>query len=140
MSRLHGYVPWEPGDTEEGLEAAYRELTGESYRSQEEEQADNVEAAKERRQQRIEVQLKEEQEAIQTAKANGFMDCREIRDALGWSKPKANGEYYSAMGVAYRWIKDAGEEVVYVLEEDGRRITSLAFRSGCWVIGLPPTS
>ena len=133
VSRLHGYVPWEPGDTEEGLEAAYSELTGESYRSQEEEQADNVQQAKEQRQLRIAAQLKEEQDAIRAAKANdGFMDCREIRDALGWSKPKANGSYYSMTGVAYRWIRDAGEEIVYVLQEDGRRITSLAFRSGCW--------
>ena len=47
---------------EEGLEAAYSELTGEAYRSQEEEQADNVREAKEQRGQlRIEAQLKEEQ-------------------------------------------------------------------------------
>ena len=65
------------------------------------------------------------------------MNCREIRDALGWDKPKADGSYYSAMGVAYRWIEDADEEVVYLLEEDGRRITSLTYRSGCWATAFP---
>ena len=41
------------------------------------------------------------------------------------------------MGVAYRWIEDADEEVVYVLPEDGRRITSLPYRSGCWSTVFP---
>ena len=41
------------------------------------------------------------------------------------------------MGVAYRWIEDADEEVAYVLEEDGRRITSLTYRSGCWAADFP---
>ena len=50
-------TPMEGGDTEESLRAEYLALTGEAYRSQEEEQADNVQAAKERRQQRIEAQL-----------------------------------------------------------------------------------
>ena len=87
----------------------------------------------EEREAEVAAQLKEEHDAIQAAKANGFMDCREIRDALGWDKPNpGTGEPYSAMGVAYRWIEDADEEVAYVLEEDGRRITSLTYRSGCW--------
>ena len=87
----------------------------------------------EEREAEVAAQLKEEHEAIQAAKANGFMDCREIRDALGWDKPNpGTGEPYSAMGVAYRWIEDADEEVAYVLDEDGRRITSLTYRSGCW--------
>ena len=49
------------------------------------------------------------------AEANGFMACRAIRDALGWDKPGPNGNYYSSMGVAYRWLRDAGEEVVYLI-------------------------
>ena len=48
------------------------ELTGEAYRSQEEEQADNLEAAKERRQQRIEAQLDGDHAIIAEAKANGL--------------------------------------------------------------------
>ena len=80
----------------------------------------------------VAAQKREEHEALQMAKAHGFMDCRDIRDALGYDQPNpGTGEPYSSMGVAYRWIKDAGEEVVYPLEEDGRRITGLAYRSGC---------
>ena len=138
VAKLHGYIPFDEGDTEESLQAEYLEITGEAYRSQEEEQADNVQAAKERRQQRIEMQLQAEYDAIQAAKANGFMDCREVRDALGWDKLNpGTGEPYSAMGVAYRWIEDADEEVVYPLAEDGRRITSLTYRSGCWATAFP---
>ena len=85
----------------------------------------------------VTAQKQEEYDAIQAAKANGFMDCRDIRDALGWDKPRPDGSYYSATGVAYRWIEDADEEVVYVLEEDGRRITSLTYRSGCWATDFP---
>ena len=92
----------------------------------------------EEREAEVTAQLQDEHDAIQAAKANGFMDCREIRDALGWDKPNpGTGEPYSAMGVAYRWIEDADEEVVYPLEEDGRRITSLTFRSGCWAADFP---
>ena len=80
----------------------------------------------------VTAQKQEEYDAIQAAKADGFMDCREVRDALGWDKPRPDGSYYSATGVAYRWIEDADEEVAYPLEEDGRRITGLAYRSGCW--------
>ena len=91
----------------------------------------------EEREAEVTAQKQEEYDAIQAAKANGFMDCREIRDALGWDKPRPDGSYYSATGVAYRWIEDADEEVVYPLEEDGRRITSLTFRSGCWAADFP---
>ena len=82
-------------------------------------------------------QKQAEYDAIQIAKVDGFMDCREIRDALGWDKPRPDGSYYSAMGVAYHWIDEADENVVYVLEEDGRRITSLTYRSGCWGSAFP---
>ena len=85
----------------------------------------------------VTAQKQAEYDAIQAAKANGFMDCRELRDALGWDKPRPDGSYYSATGVAYRWIEDADEEVVYPLEEDGRRITSLTYRSGCWATDFP---
>ena len=76
VAKLHGYTPLEEGDTEAGLKAAFRELTGESYRSQEEEQAANVAAAKEQRQRRLEEQWLADHSLIADAKANGFMDCR----------------------------------------------------------------
>ena len=50
VAKLHGYIPFDEGDTEESLKAAHLALTGEAYRSQEEEQVENVEAAKEERQ------------------------------------------------------------------------------------------
>ena len=131
VAKLLGYTPMEEGDTEEGLKAAFMELTGESYRSQEEEQAANVAAAKEQRQQRIEAQMDSDRQIIADAKANGFMDCRAIRDALGWDKPGPNGSYYSSMEIAYRWIEDAGEEVVYLIP-DGITDVTKSERTGCY--------
>ena len=131
VARLHGYTPWEAGDTETGLMARFFELTGKSYRSQEEEQAANLEAAKERRQLRIEAQSNADHQIIAIAKANGFMDCRAIRDALGWDKPNANGSYYSSMEVAFRWIEEADEEVVYLIP-DGITTVTKSERTGCY--------
>ena len=131
VARLRGYMPFEPRDTVEGLKAEYLAHTGEAYRSQEEEQADNLEAAKERRQLRSETQLDSDRQIIADAKANGFMACRAIRDGLGWDKPGPNGNYYSSMQVAYRWIEDAGEQVVYLIP-DGPTDVTKSERTGCW--------
>ena len=131
VAKLHGYIPFDEGDTEESLKAEYEALSGEAYRSQEEEQADNLQAAKEQRQQRIEAQLNGDRAIIAAAKANGFMDCRAVRDALGWDKPGANGNYYSSMGVAFRWIEKAGEEVVYLIR-DGITDVTKSERTGCY--------
>ena len=131
VARLHGYTPWQTGDTEEALKAEYEALTGEAYRSREEEQAANLEAAKERRQQRIETQLDSDRQIISDAKAKGFMDCLAIRNALGWDKPRPDGSYYSSLQVAYRWIEDAGYEVVYLIP-DGITDVTKSERTGCY--------
>ena len=131
VARLNGYVHWETGDTEEDLKAEHLELTGEAYRSQEEEQAANVEAAKEERQRRIEAQLDGDHLIIDYAKANGFMDCRAIRDALGWDKPNVNGVYHSSMQVAFHWIEEADEEVVYLIPDGITNVTK-SERTGCY--------
>ena len=68
---------------------------------------------------------------IEDAGANGFMACRAIRDALGWDKPEPNGSYYGSMGVAYRWIVDGGEEVVYLIPNGPTNVTK-SERTGCW--------
>ena len=60
-----------------------------------------------------------DRQTIADAKSNGFMDCRAVRDELGWDKPKANGSFYSSTQTAYRWIEDSGEEVVYILPDGG---------------------
>ena len=72
-----------------------------------------------------------DRQIIEEAEANGFMACRAIRDALGWDKPGPNGNYYSSMGVAYRWLRDAGEEVVYLIP-DGPTDVTKSERTGCW--------
>ena len=72
-----------------------------------------------------------DRQIIEEAEANGFMACRAIRDGLGYDKPGPNGSYYSAMGVAYRWLKDAGEEVVYLIP-DGPTDVTKSERTGCW--------
>ena len=73
-----------------------------------------------------------EQQIIDDAKANGFMDCRMIRDGLGWDKPGPNGSYYSSpCKTAYRWIEDAGEYVVYLIP-DGPTDVTKSERTGCW--------
>ena len=131
VARLLGYTLMANTDTVESLKAEYLEVTGEPYRSQEEEQAANVRDAKERRQQRIETQLDSDRQIIAEAKANGFQDCLAIRDGLGWDKPAPNGSYYNAMQTAYRWIEDAGEEVVYLIP-DGITDVTKSERTGCW--------
>ena len=131
VAKLHGYIPFDDSDTQESLKAEYETLTGEAYRSQEEEQADNVQAAKERRQRRIEAQLDADHAVITAAKANGFMDCRAVRDALGYDKPKPNGSYYSSMEVAFHWIEEADEEVVYLIP-DGPTDVTKSERTGCY--------
>ena len=72
-----------------------------------------------------------DQQIVADAKANGFMDCLAIRDALGWDKPKANGSYYSSMEVAYRWIREAGEETVWLIP-DGYSDVPKSKRTGCY--------
>ena len=131
VAKLHGYTPLEESDTEEALAAEYLVITGDAYRSQEEEQADNLQAAKERRQQRIEAQLDGDHAIIAEAKANGFLDCRAVRDALGYDKPKPNGAYYSSMQVAFHWIEEADEEVVYLMPDGITNVTT-SERTGCY--------
>ena len=58
-------------------------------------------------------------QTIADAKASGFMDCLDVRNGLGWDKPGPNGSYYNAAQTAYRWIEDAGEQVVYILPDGG---------------------
>ena len=90
-----------------------------------------MQAAKERRQQRIEAQLDGDHAIIAAAKANGFMDCRAIRDALGWDKPNVNGVYHSSMQVAFYWIEEADEEVVFLIPDGITNVTK-SERTGCY--------
>ena len=112
---LRGYPPSYEGPTVMALKAEYLELTGEPYRTAEEEALSISESRREERDAKEQGKFDAALKLISDAKANGFMDCKAIRDALGFDKPKPNGSPYSSMGVAYRWIEDAGETVVYLL-------------------------
>ena len=59
------------------------------------------------------------------------MDCRAVRDALGWDKPNAKGVYRSSLGVALHWIEEADEEVVYLIP-DGITDVTKSERTGCY--------
>ena len=72
-----------------------------------------------------------DRQIVEEAEANGFMACRAIRDGLGYDQPGPNGNYYSSMGVAYRWLRDAGEEVVYLIP-DGITDVTKSERTGCY--------
>ena len=85
-------------------------------------------------------QMDADLQIIADAKANGFMDCRAIRDALGYDGIKANGSHYDSKGVAYRFISESGEQIVHLIPNDGRgyyingerKKISLALRTGIW--------
>ena len=66
----------------------------------------------------------------------GFMDCSDVFDALGFDRVNAGGETRSVMQVAYRWIRDAGFEVEYVIP-DGITDVPKSQRTGCYVYDLP---
>ena len=72
-----------------------------------------------------------DRQIIADAKANGFLDCRAVRDGLGWDKPNANGSYYSSLEVAFRWIEEADEEVVFLIP-DGITDVTKSERTGCY--------
>ena len=90
-------------------------------------------------------QMDADLQIIAEAKANGFMDCRTVRDALGYDYPKSNGSFYDSVGVAYRFISEAGESIVHLIPNDGRgyyinggrKKISLALRTGIWPDAFP---
>ena len=59
------------------------------------------------------------------------MDCRAIRDALGWDKPNTHGVYHSSLQVAFHWIEEADEEVVYLIPDGITNVTK-SERTGCY--------
>ena len=131
VAKLHGYIPFDGSDTQESLKADYLEITGEPYKTKEEEWTESVKRASEVRAQREAAEAAADYRIITVAKANGFMACRAIRDALGYDKPKPNGSYYSSMEVAFHWIEEADEEVVYLIP-DGITDVTKSERTGCY--------
>ena len=90
-------------------------------------------------------QMDADLQIIADAKAEGFMDCRTVRDALGYDGLKANGSHYDSVGVAYRFIAESGEAIVHLIPNDGRgyyingerKKISLAQRTGIWPAAWP---
>ena len=131
VSRLHGYEAMEEGDTEESLKAAYLELTGEAYRTREEEAADQVVVATVRHNARKEHQEMIDRTQIAVAKDKGFRDCNEVFDFLGIPEINAGGIRRSKLQVATRYILEAGFKPT-VIVEDGYTDVPKAERWGCW--------
>ena len=131
VAQLRGYTALEPDATEDSLKAEYLALMREPYLTAEEEASTLAAKALTEREARESAEYDTDRQIIAEAEANGFMACRAIRDALGWDKPKPNGFYYSSLQVAYRWIEDAGEEVVYLIP-DGITDVTKSERTGCY--------
>ena len=131
VSRLHGYEAMEEGDTEESLKADYLELTGEVYRTREEEAADLVVAVEVRGKERKAAQERIDRTQIAIAKDKGFRDCNEVFDFLGFLRltPAASG--VPSCKLLTGMFVDAGFELT-VIVEDGYTDVPKAERWGCW--------
>ena len=128
---MHGYEAMEEGDTEESLKAEFLELTGEAYRTREEEAADLVVAVEVRGKERKEHQERIDRTQIAVAKDKGFRDCNEVFDFLGIPEINAGGIRRSKLQVATRYILEAGFKPT-VIVEDGYTDVPKAERWGCW--------
>ena len=82
------------------------------------------------RHERTEAALK----VIKEATAKGFMNCKAIVRAL---YPDRYPDRPVRWEAAYRWMADAGVEVVY-LAPDGDTDVRKAERTGCWAADFPP--
>ena len=128
VAMLRGYTPMEAFVTRDTLVAEYEALMEEPYRTLEEEAADAREAAVQRGDQRKADQLAADRQAIDEAAAAGFMDCKAIVRAL---YPERFPDRPVRWDAAYRWLADAGVEIVYAVE-DGITDVPKAERTGCW--------
>ena len=131
VSKLHGYKAYSRDDTMESLKADYLELTGEPYRTREEEAADLVAAAEVRGKERKAAQERIDRTQIAVAKTKGFRDCNEIFDMLGIPEINAGGIRRSKLQVAIRYILEAGFKPTVIIE-DGYSDVPKAERWGCW--------
>ena len=75
----------------------------------------------------------EEIKILDNARADGFMDCKAIVRAL---YPERFPDRPVRWDAAYRWLADAGVEVVYLIP-DGITDVRKADRTGCWPADFP---
>ena len=73
----------------------------------------------------------QEQAIIAEAKANGFKDCVEVFDALGFDSINASGIRRDTLQVSARWIQDAVVEFVTIIP-DGHTDIPKNKRTGCY--------
>ena len=136
VSKLHGYKAYSRDDTMESLKAEFLALTGEVYRTREEEAADLVAAAEVRRKKRKVAQETIDRTQIAVAWAKGFKDCNEVFDFLGIPEINAGGIRRSKFQVATQYILEAGVKLVVIIE-DGYSDVPKGERHGCWGTDLP---
>ena len=111
QAKLNGYIPYEFSETFDSLVAEYKEITGKDFADREAE----LDTAREEKAAAKEEEYRQAYQAklqlIEDAKAAGFKDCPDIVKSWGWSGLK--------WAAAYRWVRDAGEDIAYVFPEDG---------------------
>ena len=108
VAKLHGYTPFDAGDTQESLKAEHLAITGEPYKTEIEEQAAKVEKAAEARTQRIAHRKFNQEQAVGKARLKGFQNCHEIFEALGFKSLTTSGTRRNHFQVATHWINQAG--------------------------------
>ena len=112
QAKLNGYIRgMSQGETKESLKAELTTITGKTFADREAEletaRQEKAAAKEEEYRQAYQAKLK----LIEDAKAAGFKDCPDIVKSWGWSGLK--------WAAAYRWVRDAGEDIAYVFPEDG---------------------
>ena len=72
-----------------------------------------------------------QQEILDAAFTDGFRNCNEVFNALGFAEVNAGGVTRSKYQVATRWIEDAAQEVIKLFE-DGDTDLPIAIRTGTY--------
>ena len=73
---------------------------------------------------------------LATARDNGFINCHEVFDALGFERINAGGMIRSSLQVSARWIREAGFRLEQIVP-DGYSDIPKAERCGCHADDLP---
>ena len=128
VAKIYGYVPMAEGETEAGLYAEYEALMGKPLPNRQDELNRIRDDALAKRADRLAQIQTEQEQAVEDATANGFRDCYAVRTALDFE----HVQFY----VAYRWIEEAGFQIVYVVP-DGSTTIRKALRTGCYEHEIP---
>ena len=118
VARLHGYTPWESGDTKEGLKAEYlRHLLAKLTAAERKSKPTICRQPKNGGNSGVKRNWTPTARSSRTPRpTDSWIAARFGMRSDGISRTP-NGNYYSSLGVAYRWIEEAGEEVVYLIPD-----------------------